>query len=290
MDGLSAFGVSTFSAPWHSYKKTKYLAWFKRSFVNKDTSEYVKQLLGFDVTATARPSKFPIQYPILQRFLREGSFPQWDERKLDVATLLRDDFYEEYAEGSGAKTVKVGARTMAQRRMQRYVDEHNITKYHHGTNNGNRGETNKGYFEVLWDTKLLVTCNPSFWEGDHRTGEALSAGAMVLVDLMWAPRQFPLISGWHAVTYDASDELDFMDKLHYYHTHQDEARKIAARGLYHAQRYLNTVTFVDYALITADELTGRAAKGAYVRTGLKVLKDYNHMYDINQRANYPWRR
>ncbi|KAG5183433.1 hypothetical protein JKP88DRAFT_348665 [Tribonema minus] len=286
-----------------SYLRTKYLALFKRSFVEKDTSEPVKQLLGFRVPASTRPSQFPIQYPILQKFLREGSFPQWEQRKLDISTLLRDEFYEQdQPEG----TVKTGARSIAQQWMQKYVDEHNITRYHRGTNDGDRGEADRGYFEVLWETKILVTCNPSFWEGDHRTGEALAAGAMVLVDIitgealaagamtlvdvMWAPRQFPLISGWHAILYDASDEEDFMDKLHYYHTHDDEARKVAARGLYHAQRYFNTATFVDYVLITAEELTGRAAKHEYVRTGLQVLKDFNHMYDIQQRSIYPWRR
>eukprot|EP00611_Tribonema_gayanum_P028016 TRINITY_DN707_c0_g1_i2.p2 TRINITY_DN707_c0_g1~~TRINITY_DN707_c0_g1_i2.p2 ORF type:complete len:114 (-),score=50.26 TRINITY_DN707_c0_g1_i2:693-1034(-) len=113
---------------------------------------------------------------------------------------------------------------------------------------------------------------------------------MTLVDIMWGPRQFPLISGWHAVMYDASDEEDFMDKLHYYHTHDDEARKVAARGLYHAQRYFNTVTWVDYMVITAEVLMGRADRDAYVRTGLEVVKDYNHLYDLQQRAIYPWRQ
>eukprot|EP00611_Tribonema_gayanum_P028017 TRINITY_DN707_c0_g1_i3.p1 TRINITY_DN707_c0_g1~~TRINITY_DN707_c0_g1_i3.p1 ORF type:complete len:361 (-),score=113.14 TRINITY_DN707_c0_g1_i3:693-1775(-) len=271
------------SSPWNNYRTIDYLAAFKRSFVYKDTSEYVKQMLGFSITPSPRPSLFPIQYPILQKFLREGSFPQWHERTLAVSTLLRNDFYEE--EGR-----KIGARTVAQQRMQKYVDEHNVTNYYHGTNDGNRGEADKGYFEVLWETKILVTCNPSFWEGDHRTGEALAAGAMTLVDIMWGPRQFPLISGWHAVMYDTSDERDFMNKLDYYRTHDDEARKVAARGLYHAQRYFNTVTWVDYMVITAEVLMGRADRDAYVRTGLEVVKDYNHLYDLQQRAIYPWRQ
>eukprot|EP00953_Heterococcus_sp_UTEX-ZZ885_P037376 19203-Heterococcus_DN1.PRE.1 len=94
-------------------------------------------------------------------------------------------------------------------------------------------------------------------EGDHRTAEGLvsGAGAMVMVDRMWSPQPFPLVHQHHIVSYDIGDEKTFF-KLHYYSTHEQAARIIAARGLYHALRFMSPVTTVDYVLCTAEQLNG----------------------------------
>ncbi|CAM9142446.1 unnamed protein product, partial [Phaeothamnion confervicola] len=106
------------------------------------------------------------------------------------------------------------------------------------------------YLGTLRASKIVCTANPSFWEGDHRTGEALASGAMVMVDHMWSPRPYPLIDNWHVVYFDPANKVDFMEKLHYFHTHPEEARVIAARGAFHVQRYMNAVTTMDYVLTT----------------------------------------
>ena len=44
-------------------------------------------------------------------------------------------------------------------------------------------------------SKIVVTCNPTGWEGDYRTWEALTSGALILVDKMITPLINPLITG-----------------------------------------------------------------------------------------------
>jgi hypothetical protein len=41
------------------------------------------------------------------------------------------------------------------------------------------GGDSGAYLELLAHAKVVVTANPSAWEGDHRTWEALAAGALV---------------------------------------------------------------------------------------------------------------
>jgi len=43
---------------------------------------------------------------------------------------------------------------------------------------------NDKYINKLIDSKIIVTCNPSLWEGDYRLYEALISGAVVFVDEM----------------------------------------------------------------------------------------------------------
>ena len=64
----------------------------------------------------------------------------------------------------------------------------------------------KEYFRLLKRSRIVVTCNPSRWEGDRRTWEALANGALVFVDRMFTPMTHPLIDGEHCIFYDLSDE------------------------------------------------------------------------------------
>eukprot|EP00953_Heterococcus_sp_UTEX-ZZ885_P037374 19201-Heterococcus_DN1.PRE.1 len=97
---------------------------------------------------------------------------------------------------------------------------------------------------------------------------------MVMVDRMWSPQPFPLVHQHHIVSYDIGDEKTFF-KLHYYSTHEQAARIIAARGLYHALRFMSPVTTVDYVLCTAEQLNGRDR--SYIRTGPAILKDIDSL-------------
>eukprot|EP00953_Heterococcus_sp_UTEX-ZZ885_P037375 19202-Heterococcus_DN1.PRE.1 len=92
---------------------------------------------------------------------------------------------------------------------------------------------------------------------------------MVMVDRMWSPQPFPLVHQHHIVSYDIGDEKTFF-KLHYYSTHEQAARIIAARGLYHALRFMSPVTTVDYVLCTAEQLNGRDR--SYIRTGPAIRR------------------
>jgi len=69
------------------------------------------------------------------------------------------------------------------------------------------GESDMGdYFKLLKRSRIVVTCNPSRQEGDHRTWEAFANGALVFVDKMQTPLRYPLVDGEHCIFYDLSDK------------------------------------------------------------------------------------
>ena len=44
----------------------------------------------------------------------------------------------------------------------------------------------KSYMAVMQEAQVVVTANPTHWEGDHRFWEALASGAMVMCDKAYA--------------------------------------------------------------------------------------------------------
>mgnify|MGYP001288080589 CR=1 FL=1 len=44
-----------------------------------------------------------------------------------------------------------------------------------------RNSIQMDYYEKMFHSKIVVTCNPDNWEGDYRTWEALSTGSLVFV-------------------------------------------------------------------------------------------------------------
>ena len=63
----------------------------------------------------------------------------------------------------------------------------------------------RDYFRLLKRSRIVVTCNPDKWEGDHRTWEAFANGALVFIDRMWTPMVHSLIDGEHCIFYDLSN-------------------------------------------------------------------------------------
>ena len=64
-------------------------------------------------------------------------------------------------------------------------------------NKGQRKEMNEEYFSSLRQAQIIVTCNPSNWEGDFRLWEAMGSGALVFIDEMSTPMPSPLLDGVH---------------------------------------------------------------------------------------------
>ena len=88
------------------------------------------------------------------------------------------------------------------------------------------------YFQALSSAKIIVTCNPSQWEGDFRLWESILSGALVFVDIVtfWDRMPFPLKHKEHVIVYDRRDKKSFLEMLEYYTSHEDEARMIAKAG------------------------------------------------------------
>ena len=108
------------------------------------------------------------------------------------------------------------------------------------------------YFRHLRDAKVVVTCNPSRWEGDFRLWEAFLSGALVMVDKMYILEWMPHtpIHGKHWITYDPGNKEDFISKLAYYTNpaNIDEAEAIAKAGYEFILRHHMAVNRVDYIM------------------------------------------
>ena len=108
----------------------------------------------------------------------------------------------------------------------------------------------KEYFRLLKRSKIVVTCNPSKWEGDHRTWEAFANGALVFVDKMYTPTPHPLIDGKHCILYDLSDKgLEGLEeRIQFYLNHSELAYDIARAGHEFTMKYHRTSNRIDEML------------------------------------------
>lgn len=116
---------------------------------------------------------------------------------------------------------------------------------------GRRVIQNANYLDTMRQSRVVVTSNPTGWEGDSRTWEALASGALVMVDTMVVPLPFPLVDKVHVVYYDPMDKAAFLEKLRYYLSHPDEARRIGLQGHAYAVRHHRTANRADYMLSVA---------------------------------------
>ena len=106
------------------------------------------------------------------------------------------------------------------------------------------------YFRLLKRSRIVVTCNPSRWEGDHRTWEAFANGALVFVDRTLTPLKHPLVDGRHCIFYDLSDKglAELEEKIYWYLAHTDVASEIAKAGHEFTMKYHRTTNRIDEIL------------------------------------------
>ena len=193
--------------------RDSYLIYLKRSFVTKSDGVY---------TGTGRRYNrhyYPMAYSVADSYFHAelmGKVP----RTIDVLC-------------SNRPTSKQPTRSRVVSWIHTYLEAHPDVRGIAGdVNSGGRREINDGYFGAMRKSKIVVTCNPSHWEGDFRTFEALASGALIFVDEMYVPHPRPFVDGEHVVVYDNSDEKAFAEKLAYYLAHPDEAAKIAAASAF----------------------------------------------------------
>ena len=109
----------------------------------------------------------------------------------------------------------------------------------------------------MFRAKLIVTSNPSDWEGDFRLMEAFASGALIFVDHMYVPRPHPLLHGKHIVYYDNNNKTDLFEQLDFYRTELETSRRIAVAGYLHAMKYHRAANLMDLVFRTME--TKRAA-------------------------------
>jgi hypothetical protein len=95
-----------------------------------------------------------------------------------------------------------------------------------------RSAINEQYKHCLFASKIILHANPDPWEGDARTWEAVSSGALVFIDRMCQPIPHPLVDGEHVIFYDLTDEgMEALEeKILYYLSHDEERERIGRQG------------------------------------------------------------
>jgi hypothetical protein len=192
-----------------------YFAYFKRSwcFASQENKSFVIKKY-----AIPRPTNmFPFWYCAMPEFIYQPPV----EKTIDLGCYLR-------ATCNNRKIV----RNMFYNTLQNLPQ----TKFHLGeVTNNTRSKKEQTFFDmdymkILKQTKIVVTCNPTDWEGDSRTWEALANNCLVFVDKMFVPYLHPLINGKHIIEYEFDKMEDFAIKLLYYRAHEKEAAEIAKCG------------------------------------------------------------
>lgn len=115
------------------------------------------------------------------------------------------------------------------------------------------------YMGLLKRTKILFTAFPDRWDGDMRTWEAMSSGALCFLDRTYIPSPNYFEHGRHCFIYDATDTASVRDAVQLAHTYlqpdkQSEREAIAERGRQHALRFHRSTNRIDYLFDKLAEL------------------------------------
>ena len=144
-------------------------------------------------------------------------------------------------------------RLRIQQWVQEYAKTRNISKENwvaHQINHESRRTISKGYFGKMQQAQIVVTANPSGWEGDFRLMEAMSSGAMIMVDTMRVPRPFPLKHEQHIVYYNNRNKTEFFHLLDKYRDDIHARNGVAVNGYLHVLKYHRAISFIDFVFRT----------------------------------------
>ncbi len=105
----------------------------------------------------------------------------------------------------------------------------------------------KEYFRLLKRSRIVVTCNPGVWEGDHRLCQAFANGALVFVDRMYVPMRHTLVDGKHCFFYDLSDSglRELRERILWYLEMPRHTEQIAEAGHNFTMKYHRTSNRID---------------------------------------------
>jgi len=210
--------------------KPWYFMYFKRSFVRRIDGVF-RRYPHF-----IQPDVYPMVYGVADAYI-PSHFNL--DRDIEILCTLR------------------GNKQMATRmRVQTWVAEYGVqrgvAKIVSGqVNTATRTTVSMAYFQQMFNSQIIVTVNPMNWEGDFRLWESMCTGALVFVDPLYVPYNFPLIGGEHVVYFDNNNKTDLWNKLDFYRANLVEARRVAVSGYLYAMKYHRTVSIADYILRSA---------------------------------------
>lgn len=189
------------------------LKYFKRSVVDKGKMEMIRY----------NREIIPITYCLKDEVLRFKNIYKYD-RHIDISV-----FFSPIGECYRNKMAKF---------IKNKFRNYNIFVGLAGMNGKvGRNSIQMDYYEKMFRSKIVVNCNPDNWEGDYRTWEAISTGALVFVDNMLTPVTNPLINEKHIIFYDRNNFSELAEKIMFYLHHPQLATKISQQGNHHALQH-----------------------------------------------------
>jgi hypothetical protein len=239
-DGANMFEPST------TGEATKWLLYFKRSFVRRGDGQfqgYMNYLQRNDV--------LPMSYTIADQYVRP-QFSFHRDRTLDIVSTLRGGSHDP-------------CRLRVREWTKEYCEERKKNCVVGQVNSASRRTVDMTYMNNMYNAKVIVSVNPSRWEGDFRLMEAIATGALVFVDIMHVHRPYPLLHGKHVVYYDNKNRTDLFEKLDHYMSTVEHARRVAVQGYVHCMKYHRAASLTDYIFRTVHlKLSKLKQKGAAI--------------------------
>jgi len=207
------------------------LAYFKRSWV-----EMVMERNWTAKRAIHRPFNF---YPLTMAIMDEFIIDEDIERDVMLSCMIRPH----HNHPNRPKVLEFVKKINIQGKKQ-------IGALNRGTMYRFNAPDMREYFRLLRRSRMVVTCNPSKWEGDHRTWEAFANGALIFVDKMYTPMTHPLVDGKHCIIYEASDSgLKRLEKqILYFQENIAHAEAIAKEGFDFTMKYHRASNRIDEIL------------------------------------------
>jgi len=134
-----------------------------------------------------------------------------------------------------------------------FVKDHDLEEQAFIGNIGKGGRKtgfDQQYLDHLANSKIIVTANPTEWEGDYRLWESLLSGALVFIDKMVVldMMPYPYEHKKHLIFYDSTNQTEFNELLLYYIKHEEEARTIAMAGYRHTLDHHMAENRIDFLL------------------------------------------
>jgi protein associated with RNAse G/E len=201
------------------------LLYFKRSFINVK-NEIFKSDVNY----------IPIQYALRMCYVEESKKQKDIEQDIDISVIFDN-------------TQKKPKKTCNRVTVTNFIESHaklrsfkkQIGLVSSGDEKG-RSEYNEKYWDTLSRSKIVVTCNPTNWEGDQRFTEATGSNSLVFQDLMFSTYKNPFIHGEHVMYYNIEHLENLVDQIVFYlQPENEEKRKEIARNAFNHTMEFHTV-------------------------------------------------
>lgn len=246
---------------------------FKRSYVRRSNGDFQ----GY-MPYSRRPDIFPMTYTVAEAYVRTQYLP-FRQRNIDLLCTLR---------GGQWDPVRLRIRQW----VEEYGKARGLANYVAGEiNTASRTVVSKQYFDQMYHSRVIVTSNPSGWEGDFRFCEALATGAIILIDQMYVPRPKPFEDGKHVFYYNNQNKTSLFEALDgIYQKTLEEQQKIALHGYYHAMKFHRAANLIDYVFrtyhvkqmaTTEDKLSLLAHDITYIENPSFDYKDHGYLMRYN---------